>query len=280
MNNIKEILIKNNFVYKKGLGQNFITDKNLLDSIVADSGINENDTVLEIGAGAGSLTQRLSKKAKRVIAFEIDENLKPILQESLSECHNVEIFFKDILKTDAYELKNIISSPFKVVANLPYYITTPIIMFFIENEKNFDLISLTVMVQKEVALRICAKENTPDYGAITVSVGLRGDATIKRIVDKTMFFPIPKVDSAILHINIHNRYKISKTTNKLIRSAFQMRRKTLVNNLISAFPISKSDAIKLIEKQGFQEKIRGEVLSVNEFFRLSNAISEWQNTEK
>ncbi len=270
---IKDILIQNKFVFNKALGQNFIFDANLLESIVNDAGITDGDTVVEIGAGAGTLTKALCAKARRVIAFEIDKKLMPVLDAVLFGISNCQVVFKDVMKLSNKEIADIAGKKFKVVANLPYYITTPLIMRFVESHE-FDIESLTFMVQKEVAARLCAKENTPEYGAITPSLKLRGDVVITRTVDRRAFFPSPKVDSAVARIDMHNKYadkNIPKIL-RLIKIAFSMRRKTLINNLAAATNISKDRLRKELIDCGFDERIRGEVLSLEDFIFLSEKL--------
>ncbi len=270
---VKDLLAKYNFRYNKALGQNFITDKNLLEAIVVDAQINENDTVVEIGTGAGTLTAALANKAKRVITFEVDRNLEKILEEALAEFDNIELHFCDVLSMSDTQLKEIIKTPFKVVANLPYYITTPLIMRFLESD--LEIVSLTLMMQKEVALRMIAKNGTPDYGAITVGVDVCSDAKITRNIPKTMFYPIPKVDSSLLHIDIRkNKYDIENMSNfkKIVKAAFMWRRKTLANNITATYSISKQAAEKILVDNGFDTMIRGERLSTADFVKLSKSL--------
>lgn len=274
MENVKDILRENNFKFNKQFGQNFITDKNLLSAIVRDSKITKDDVVLEIGAGGGTLTSFLCENAKRVVSFEIDKNLEPILEKSLASYNNVEVFFKDALKTDIDEIREIVNAPFHLVANLPYYITTPLILKFLESD--LDVLSFTVMVQKEVAERFVAKENTSDYGSITVALNSVANTEITRIVDRNMFYPVPNVDSAVVHISIdRDKYDILDfgLFRRLYKCAFKMRRKTFINNLNSDFKISKDEAKNLLIKMGFSESIRGEALSVLDFVNLSNEMS-------
>ena len=269
---IKDILIQNKFVFNKALGQNFIFDANLLESIVNDAGITDGDTVVEIGAGAGTLTKALCAKARRVIAFEIDKKLMPVLDAVLFGISNCQVVFKDVMKLSDKEIADIAGKKFKVVANLPYYITTA--YYALVESHEFDIESLTFMVQKEVAARLCAKENTPEYGAITPSLKLRGDVVITRTVDRRAFFPSPKVDSAVARIDMHNKYadkNIPKIL-RLIKIAFSMRRKTLINNLAAATNISKDRLRKELIDCGFDERIRGEVLSLEDFIFLSEKL--------
>ena len=187
-NSIKDIIRGVDFRFNKALGQNFITDSNLLDAIVADSGINGDDTVVEIGTGAGTLTRAIAKVAKKVYSFEVDKNLQPVLALSLQGVDNAEVVFRDVLKMKDDELRSIVGDKFKVVANLPYYITTPLAMRFIES--SLDVRSITIMVQKEVALRFVAKLNTADYSAITLAIEMAGDAKITRNVIVGHFFSL------------------------------------------------------------------------------------------
>ena len=272
-NSIKDIIRGVDFRFNKALGQNFITDSNLLDPIVADSGINGDDTVVEIGTGAGTLTRAIAKVAKKVYSFEVDKNLQPVLALSLQGVDNAEVVFRDVLKMKDDELRSIVGDKFKVVANLPYYITTPLAMRFIES--SLDVRSITIMVQKEVALRFVAKPNTADYSAITLAIEMAGDAKITRNVSRNMFFPAPNVDSAVVRIDI-DRAKLDGENvallHKLVRSSFAMRRKTLANNLSVAFQIDKQEAGKLIEEAGFSPMVRGEALSLDDYKKLTKTL--------
>ena len=236
------------FNFKKKFGQNFLSDKNLLKAIVSDAEITANDVVLEIGAGAGALTKELSLVAKKVIAYEIDTDLKDIL-ESL-DLKNVEFVFSDFMNVNLKDFEKEIDS-FKVVANLPYYITTPIIFKLLEESEKLE--SLTIMVQKEVAERIVAKEGGKDYGILTLMINFFGEAKIDRIVKRQMFNPMPNVDSAVITIKIdREKYKgIDKEKfSKFIKASFSMRRKTLLNNLSSILP-----------KTELKEKLTEDILS-------------------
>lgn len=272
-NGIKDIIRGVDFHFNKALGQNFITDANLLDAIVADSGINGDDTVVEIGTGAGTLTRAIAKVAKKVYSFEVDRNLQPVLALSLQGVDNAEVIFRDVLKMKDDELKSVVGDSFKVVANLPYYITTPLAMRFIES--TLDVKSVTIMVQKEVALRFVAKPNTADYSAITLAIEMAGNAQITRNVSRNMFFPSPNVDSAVVRIDI-DRTKLdgenAPLLHKLVRLSFAMRRKTLANNLSVAFQIDKQEAGKLIEEAGFSPMVRGEALSLDDYKKLTKTL--------
>ena len=268
---MKDVLQAASFRFNKALGQNFISDTNLLKGIVGDSGVTEDDVVVEIGTGAGTLTRQIASVAKKVYSFEVDKNLEPVHALSLQGVDNVEVIFRDILKMKDGEIQEIIGTgDFKVVANLPYYITTPLIMRFLESD--LPVKSLTIMVQEEVGLRLVAKPNTADYSAITLAVLLRGQASITRKVGRNMFYPAPNVDSAVVRIDI-DRNKLEGENkpliHKIVRSAFAMRRKTLVNNLNASFGISKQEATERLNRAGLDEKVRGEALSLEDYIRLS-----------
>lgn len=272
---IKDIIRGVDFRFNKALGQNFITDANLLDAIVADSGITPSDVVVEIGTGAGTLTRAIAKVAKRVYSFEVDRNLEAVLALSLQGVENAEVVFRDVLKMSDEQLEAIVGKKFKVVANLPYYITTPLAMRFIES--TLEVESITIMVQKEVALRFVAKPNTPDYSAITLAIEMAGEAQITRNVSRTMFYPSPNVDSAVVRIDI-DRNKLDGENvallHKLVRSSFAMRRKTLANNLSVAFKIDKQTAAQIIGDAGFSPMVRGEALSLDDYKKLSKSLEK------
>ena len=271
--NLKDIIKGTNFHFNKALGQNFISDTNLLDAIVADSGVTSEDTVVEIGTGGGTLTRSIAKVAKKVYSFEVDRNLEPVLALSLQGLDNVEVIFRDVLRMKDAQFEDIVPGEFKVIANLPYYITTPLVMRFLESDLKVK--SLTVMVQKEVADRITAMPNTPDYSAITLAVQMVGGAKITRNVSRKLFYPEPNVDSAVVRIDI-DRDKLEgedvHLIHRLCRSAFLMRRKTLANNLSQAFGISKQEATEKIVSAGFDGMVRGEVLSLEDYINLSHAF--------
>ena len=271
MSNI-DILSKHNFKFNKAYGQNFIFDKNFLYSLV--NGIIDKDmTILEIGPGAGTLTAILCEKAKKVISYEIDKNLKPVLEEKLAEFDNSEIVFQDIMKAGIVEIEEKLGGEYSMVANLPYYITTPIIFKFLENATK--LKSMTIMVQLEVAERLVAKPNTKDYGAITPAIDYRANAQIIKKVPRTIFTPAPNVDSAFVKIDfVDNKYNIldKRTLDLVIKSAFAMRRKTLENNLKSTFKISSEIVDRIITNSKIKSGIRGESLSTEDFVTLSNNL--------
>ena len=271
---LSDILRASGFRFNKALGQNFIFDGNLLDAIVSDAGVTAEDTVVEIGTGAGTLTARLAARAKKVFSFEVDERLRPVLDISLKGAENVEVVFRDVMKMKDDELREMIGGEFKVVANLPYYITTPLIMRFAES--TLPVSSLTVMVQKEVADRLTAEVGSADYAAVTLAVKVFGAAAVTRIVDRHMFRPAPNVDSAVVRIDrVPGRLDGAdeKLVRKLVRAAFAMRRKTLVNNLAASFGIPKQQAADLVTACGFPADVRGERLSLDDFIRLSHVFS-------
>ncbi len=272
--NISEITKKYGFGFSKKFGQNFIGDEGLLKAIVDDAEVCENDVVLEIGAGAGTLTREIAKRAKRVVSFEIDRDLEPILSDVLRDCDNVEIVYDDVTKWSDEEIADVVGGRFKIVANLPYYITTPLLFKFLCGK--FDLVSATLMVQKEVAERICAAPGTRDYGALTVSVGIRGKARLKRIVGREKFTPAPNVDSAIVRVDTERKYDPDTLValDALIRGAFAMKRKTLVNNIRSAYGMSATKARDVLAEAGLSASVRAEEVDEDGFMRLCAAIRE------
>lgn len=271
--NIKKVLAGAGFNFKKQFGQNFLTDAHLLDSIVDLSGA-EGCDVVEIGCGAGTLTRALAKKAAFVHAYEIDRSLQPVLSQTLAGLDNVEVTFRDFLKLRLDVIERELP-PYRVVANLPYYITTPLIMMILEHSNK--CLSLTVMVQEEVAQRFCAEAGTPEYGAVTAAIALRGVCSIVRHVSRNMFTPKPNVDSAVVHIEIKEGnvpVKDAALYKKVVRAAFSSRRKTLENNLMQAFGLKREDARNLLESCGVEEKARGEELSPLRFAALADKLLE------
>ena len=271
---LKQLLTENNLKLKKAFGQNFLTDGALLSEIVDKAGVTAGDRVLEIGCGAGALTVKLSEKAERVVAYEIDERLKPILRETLSDRDNVKVVFKDVMKEKISAIENAIGGKYKMVANLPYYITTPIVMKFLENAEN--LTSMSIMVQKEVAERFSAKPSTSDYGAITVGINLRGTAKTVLEVPREKFTPVPNVDSAVVRIDIE-KDKFScdlAAVRDTVRVGFSGRRKMLVNNLMNGFKLNRERAETALIKADVPLTARAENLSAEDFVRLTAAIKE------
>ncbi len=271
--NLKGLLIKHNVTLKKAFGQNFLTDKNLLNEIVEKAEIKETDEVLEIGCGAGALTLALSNKAKRVVGYEIDNTLKPILSTTLKDCKNVEINFSDIMKEKVERVEKKFKNSYVMTANLPYYITTPIVTEFLE--KSTKLTSMSIMVQEEVANRFCAKEGTSDYGAITVAINLRGSAKIIKRVPREMFSPVPNVDSAVVKITIDrekNKNVNLSAVRDVVRCAFSSRRKMLINNLINGFKLSRAKVEEILTKSNISLTARGETLSAEQFIILAENL--------
>lgn len=273
--NLKAIINDVQFKFNKSLGQNFITDKNLLDAIVADSGVTEDDVVVEIGTGGGTLTRAIASVAKRVISFEVDKNLQSVLALSLQGVENAEVVFKDVLKMSDDALREIVGDSFKVVANLPYYITTPLVMRLLES--TLDVKSITVMVQQEVADRFVATANTADYAAITLAIQSAGSAYITRKVNRKMFYPVPNVDSAVVRIDV-DRTKLQGDNrtliHRLIRSAFAMRRKTLANNFSVALNMDKQTVTDRLVEAGFPPMVRGEALTLDDYIKLSKIFEQ------
>ena len=271
---VKEILKKHAFFFKKQWGQNFLTDTNLLRAIVQDAGVTEDTVVLEIGAGAGALTGALAESAKQVIAYEIDEKLKPVLQETLAEFDNVEVVFSDFQRAPLAEFEAKYKK-YRVVANLPYYVTTPIVMRFVEEAKGCE--GITVMVQEEVAERFCAKEGTEEYGAVTAAIARRGTCKITRKVGRELFMPRPNVDSAVVKIDFTQggfAVKSERAYRETVRCAFLNRRKTLENNLMNTLKIPREQAKEILHSAGIQDGVRGEVLSPQMLGALSDLLFE------
>ena len=276
----KEIINKYSFAFQKKFGQNFLIDSNVLESIIRGAEITKDDFVLEIGPGIGTMTQYLCEAARQVVAVEIDKMLIPILEDTLSEYDNVEVINQDVLKVDikslAEEKNN--GKPIKVVANLPYYITTPIIMGLFESGVPID--SITIMVQKEVADRMQTGPGSKDYGALSLAVQYYATAKVILNVSATCFMPRPNVDSAVIKLTRHKEPTVNvadeKLMFKIIRASFNKKRKTLVNGLKNSpeLSFSKEQIVKAIEKIGKPETIRGEALTLEEFAELANAFTE------
>ena len=271
---IKQLLKEKGFRFNKQFGQNFLTDNNLLADISEDAGV-QGGTVLEIGAGAGTLTRALSQSADKVIAFEIDRNLEKILNITLADCPNVKVVMGDVMRYKVSEVEEMCGGPYRVVANIPYYITTPLLMQFIE--QGTQVTSLTLTIQKEVAERLSASPATKDYGAITVAVDAVADVTLTRILPRELFYPQPNVDSAVVRIDINrNKYAISdhKLFRKTVKVAFAMRRKTLVNNLMVGFKMSREQAESVLTACNFAANCRGEELSTQQFVLMCNTLEQ------
>lgn len=272
MENLRGVLEKYGFRFKKQLGQNFLSDPNLLGAIVEAAGVTPDSVVVEIGCGAGTLTRAIAVRARKVYAFDVDRDLQPVLAETLQGLENVEVIFRDFSKLNLPEFEEEIGE-YRVVANLPYYITTPLVTKLLEESGRCQ--SVSVMVQEEVAERFCAKAGTPEYGAITAAIALKGEARIVKRVPRTLFYPRPNVDSAVVRIDFR-RGRLSvrneEMYRKTVRCAFSGRRKTLENNLVNMFDLTREQAKDILAKAGIDEKARGETLSPERFAVLSDIL--------
>ncbi|MDD9150684.1 MULTISPECIES: 16S rRNA (adenine(1518)-N(6)/adenine(1519)-N(6))-dimethyltransferase RsmA [unclassified Sporolactobacillus] len=276
---ILDAIRRHQFALKKSLGQNFLVDENILRHIVEAAELTENSYVLEIGPGAGSLTRFLAEKAKKVIAIEIDRRLEPILRETLQGYENVSVHFGDVLKID---LGGIIAeecpegAPLTVVANLPYYVTTPILMKLLTG--GLPVRTIVVMIQKEVASRLEAGPGQKSYGSLSIAVQYTADPKIVMTVPKTVFVPQPNVDSAVIRLDVRSAKKVNVQDEafffRLVRASFAQRRKTLINNLINNLYSKdrKAELLSLLHALGIDPERRGETLSIAEFARLSDAL--------
>ena len=276
--NTIEVLQKYNFNFQKKFGQNFLIDTRVLEKIIESSGVTKDDMVLEIGPGIGTMTQYLCENARKVIAVEIDKNLIPILEDTLSAYDNVRVINEDILKVDINKLVNEENDgkPIKVIANLPYYITTPIIMGLFESHVPIE--SITIMVQKEVADRMQVGPGTKDYGALSLAVQYYANPKIVANVPANCFMPRPNVGSAVIkltrHENVPVDVKDEKLMFKIIRASFNQRRKTLQNSLCNSpeLHITKTQIVDAIGKMGLSETVRGEALTLQQFAEFTNYI--------
>ena len=273
----KAVLEKYNLSIQKKFGQNFLISDSVLSETVSAAGVTKEDTVLEIGPGIGTMTQYIAEAAGKVIAVEIDKMLIPILADTLSTYDNVKVINNDILKVDIEDIvqKENGGKPIKVVANLPYYITTPILMRLLESELPID--SITVMVQKEVADRMAEKPGSKDYGALSLAVQYYTEPTMVQIVPPSCFIPQPGVDSAVIKLTCHKNppveVKDSKFMFAVIRAAFAQRRKTLSNGVANGnLGVSREEVVAALEKMGLSPSIRGEKLSLEEFAKLSDLL--------
>lgn len=274
------VLEKHGFRFQKRYGQNFLIDTHILEKIIDAAEITKDDFVLEIGPGIGTMTQYLCESAREVVAVEIDTNLLPVLDDTLKDYDNVTVINEDILKVDIASLakeKNG-GKPIKVVANLPYYITTPIIMGLFES--HVPLASITIMVQKEVADRMQVGPGTKEYGALSLAVQYFAKPEVVCVVPPTCFVPQPKVASSVIRLTCHEKPPVEITDEsflfRVIRASFNQRRKTLANGLNNAptIPVSKENIIATIEELGYPASVRGETLSLEEFARLSEALKK------
>lgn len=274
----KDIVDKHGFKFSKSLGQNFLIDDNVIDKIIDGARVKEGDKVIEVGPGIGTLTREMAKRAEKVVAVEIDKNLIPILKETLADFDNTEVVNEDILKVDINKLvdEKLSGGPVKLIANLPYYITSPIVMKFLEED--IPVTDIVVMVQKEVADRMNAVPSTKDYGALSVAVQYYCDTEIVAKAPRHMFIPQPKVDSTVigLHIREEKKYKADNEQLffKTVKAAFGQRRKTLLNSLSSMGVLDKAKIKEVLAEAGIDEKRRGETLSIEEFANLSNIINK------
>ena len=271
-----EVLQKYGFVFQKRFGQNFLIDTHVLDRIIQASEITKDDFVLEIGPGIGTMTQYLADSAREVTAVEIDDALIPILKDTLKEWDNVNVIHGDILKTDIRKIADEKNQgrPIKVVANLPYYITTPIIMGLFE--KNVPVDSITVMVQKEAAQRLCARQQSRDIGAISLAVQYYSDPQMCFTVSPGSFYPAPKVTSSVIKLVVKKENDIKPKNEKnmfrLIRASFTQRRKTLVNSRSATLGIPKGDIEQALETLGIDRLVRPEKVSLEQFRALSDIL--------
>ncbi len=261
-------LEKHRFKYKKALGQNFIFDDDLLDGI-AEAGGADGETVVEIGAGAGTLTRAIARRAKNVCAFEIDETLFPVLDDVLGGIGNVRLFSNDVTELGIETVDMLIGEPYRVIANLPYYITTPLIMLFLQST---ECKSITCLVQKEVAERICATDGG-DFGALSAVVQAVAEPKLVRIVKAWEFNPMPEVDSAVIRLDKRNGAALDDKLNDFIKLCFAQKRKTLVNNLTSA-GINKTDVQSALEKLGFAATARSEQLGAAKLQELGRLLGK------
>ena len=276
----KQILEKYGFSFKKSLGQNFLIDTNILRNIVEFAGVTKETGAIEIGPGIGALTEQVAKRAGKVVAFEIDQRLLPILDETLAPYDNVQVIHQDILKAD---VKSVLEREFagfnelKVVANLPYYVTTPIIMKLLTEQ--LPLTSITVMLQKEVADRMAAKPGTKDYGSLSIAVQYYTIAETVMIVPKTVFVPQPNVDSAVIRLTVREKPPVAVKDEtfffEVVRASFAQRRKTILNNLTSGLPSGKEKKAEIeqaLAESNIDPRRRGETLSIEEFGLLSDKL--------
>ena len=274
---IKEVMSEAGITFRKEFGQNFLINRIIPENIADNAAYSEDTLIIEIGPGIGCLTKELAERYKRVVAVEIDKGLIPVLSRTLADYDNVTVINADIMKTDIADIVEKYSDgmPVAVCANLPYYITTPIIMYLLESEVK--LSSITVMVQNEVASRLVAPAGSSDYGAITAVLGFYGEARKLFKVSAGSFMPAPKVDSAVVKIDLYREPKYfpkdEKFFRNLIKAAFEMRRKTLVNAINAKYPhIDKSRIAEAAVSLGFPETVRGEKLSTENFVHLSNLL--------
>ena len=274
----KKIIDDNDFYIKKKFGQNFLTDQNILNNIVDVATLDRDTDVIEIGPGLGALTEIIASKCNRLLCYEIDSDLIPILNKNLADYNNYKIINNDVLKCDVNSDIDIYFKDYKrvvLISNLPYYITTPIILGLLEQTSK--ITTYVMMMQEEVADRICSKPAVKDYNALSIAVQYRAKASKEIRVPRTVFVPSPNVDSAVIKLELYKEKKYSPKDEKfffmLVRSAFAQRRKTLANNL-SLVGYSKDTIYNVLESLGYDKSIRSEALDVSDFVRLSDALGE------
>ena len=276
----KKIVEKYGFSFKKNFGQNFLVDERVLGKIVSSDEISKDDVVIEVGPGIGTLTQALAKEAYKVVAVEIDTTLVPILGELLSDFDNIEIINEDILKVDVNAIaEKYPDKKIKMVANLPYYITTPIIMNVLEN--HIPVESITVMIQKEVAYRMKAQPSTKDYGSLSLAVQYYCEPYLVANVPQNCFMPRPNVDSAVIKLTVMDKPKVQVNNEKFmfefIKAAFSQRRKTLVNCIFSSrlLTLSKDEIGKMLNGLGYDERVRGESLTLEDYGKITDEAEKY-----
>lgn len=275
MNSIKEVMERFGIAPNKAFGQNFLLDKGMLDKIADAACLDKDTDVIEVGPGMGALTDRLCSRAKKVVSIEIDKGMLPVLEYTMSDHDNFEVVSGDVLEAGVMaQAVDKVDKPFAVAANLPYYITTPIIMAFLEG--GYDISTMTLMMQKEVAERICAKAGTKSYGLLTICIAYYADVELLFTIPPECFYPRPKVDSMLIRLSKLKAPRIAvkdeKTFFRVVKASFAMRRKTLVNNLAAAFPLSKGEIGEILENCGLKATVRGETLTLEEYGRLSDEI--------
>ena len=279
---IDTILRKNNLHFNKRFGQNFLTDENIVRKIIEVAEVDKEDLILEIGSGIGTMTQVLSEFAKKVVSVEIDRKLIPVLKETLADCTNVEIVQGDILKTNIREIlgDDLGKMPLKIVANLPYYVTTPIIMGFLESDLPFE--TMTFMIQKEVGERLCGKPGTKAYGSLSIAAQFYSDVTIDFNVPSHVFMPKPKVDSIVVSFKKLSQPRIQLEDQKLffkvVKASFLNRRKTLINGLTMNTDYEKETILQVLEDCGIAPGIRGEMLTGSEFAKIANGLFAFEES--
>lgn len=276
----KKIVEKYGFSFKKNFGQNFLVDERVLGKIVSSAEISKDDVVIEVGPGIGTLTQALAKEAYKVVAVEIDTTLVPILGELLSDFDNIEIINEDILKVDVNAIaEKYPDKKIKMVANLPYYITTPIIMNVLEN--HIPVESITVMIQKEVAYRMKAQPSTKDYGSLSLAVQYYCEPYLVANVPQNCFMPRPNVDSAVIKLTVMDKPKVQVNNEKFmfefIKAAFSQRRKTLINCIFSSglLTLSKDEIGKMLNGLGYDERVRGESLTLEDYGKITDEAEKY-----